>query len=121
MKKFLLILTLLAFAQCTTNTNVKLLPAKDAATIETLWKNKTVGKGADFSLTVSNFIFEDRNLVFLKDGKPISKVEMQITPSVPLLFVGWIGLGIPYLWIASVPEQQTIDLSNELKRTETNP
>jgi hypothetical protein len=101
----------------------KLLPAKEAANIETVWKNKTVGKSSEFTMTISNFIFEDRYLTFLKEGKPIAKVHMEVTPSLPVLFLGWLALGIPYLWITSVKEYQMIDLSTEIKRaaTEVNP
>ena len=48
---------------------------------------------------------------------------MEIAPSLPVLFLGWLALGISYLWIASVKEYQMIDLSTEIKRaaTEVNP
>jgi|JI10StandDraft_1071094.scaffolds.fasta_scaffold00238_12 hypothetical protein len=126
MKKLISFLTIISFLfliKCSSTTNIKLLPAKEAANIETVWKNKTVGKSSEFTMTISNFIFEDRYLTFLKEGKPIAKVHMEVTPSLPVLFLGWLALGIPYLWIASVKEYQMIDLSTEIKRaaTEVNP
>ncbi len=122
MKKIICFLTIISFLfliQCSTTTNIKLLPAKDSANLEAIWKNKTVGKGSEFTLTVSNFIFEDRNLTFLKEGKPIAKVQLEVTPYLPSLFLGWFTLGIPFLWITSVKEQQLIDLSMDLKRAST--
>ncbi|HMV43237.1 MAG TPA: hypothetical protein PK079_12655 [Leptospiraceae bacterium] len=121
MKKLTILPLLLFLLQCTSTANVKLLPTNEVSGIETIWKNKTVGKGSDFSIKVSSFLFEDRNLFFLKDGKPIGKGELKITPSVPLLLLGWIPLGIPYLWLATVSEQQTFDLTVDLKRAAESP
>ncbi len=111
-----MIVSFLMFVNCSTTTNIKLLPVKDSANLEAIWKNKTVGKGAEFSMTVSNFIFEDRYITILKEGKPIASVQLEVTPHLPVLFLGWLALGIPYLWIASVKDYQLIDLSGELKR-----
>ena len=122
MKKIISLITILSFltlTQCSTTTNVKLLPAKDSANVEAIWKGKTVGKGAEFSLTVSNFILEDRDLILLKEGKQLTKVQLEITPSLPGLFFGWLAFGIPYLWVSAVKEYQMFDLSVDLKRAAT--
>ena len=87
--------------------------------VEAIWKGKTVGKGAEFSLTVSNFILEDRDLILLKEGKQLTKVQLEITPSLPVLFFGWLAFGIPYLWVSAVKEYQMFDLSVDLKRAAT--
>ncbi len=122
MKKIISLITILSFltlTQCSTTTNVKLLPAKDSANVEAIWKGKTVGKGAEFSLTVSNFILEDRDLILLKEGKQLTKVHLEVTPSLPVLFLGWLAFGIPYLWVSAVKEYQMFDLSVDLKRAAT--
>ena len=119
MKKLTSLFTIIPFlflAQCSTTTNIKLLPSKDSANVEIVWKGKTVGKGPEFTLKVSNFILEDRNLILLKDGRELSKVQLEVTPSLPVLFLGWLAFGIPYLWISSVKEYHMFDLSVDLKR-----
>lgn len=104
MKKIISLITILSFltlTQCSTTTNVKLLPAKDSANVEAIWKGKTVGKGAEFSLTVSNFILEDRDLILLKEGKQLTKVQLEITPSLPVLF----------FWLVSIRYSLSLGLS----------
>ena len=62
---------------------------------------------------------EDRDLILLKEGKQLTKVQLEITPSLPVLFFGWLAFGIPYLWVSAVKEYQMFDLSVDLKRAAT--
>ena len=100
---------------CTTSTHVRLLPAKETAEIETLWKNKTVGKGSEFNMELSDSIFEERDIIFLQNGKPIGTEKLEVNVSVPVLFLGWLAFGIPYIWMTPVRENQTFDLSSRIE------
>ena len=112
-----LALLLVALVGCTTTTNVRLLPDRDTGNIETLWKNQTIASGNKFSVEISDSIFVDRSITFLKDGRPIAKKEFEKTLSIPVLLLGWLAFGIPYIWLTPAKETQTFDLTPYLSES----